>query len=288
MQLANHHAHSHFSDGRLSPEDYLKNAIDQELLLYGFSDHAPIPDAGFGAMDIQDLPNYLQEVDRLKEQYGDRIQIYKSLEVDYIPEMINVESQHIRDADLDYTIGAVHYVNFFDDGRPWGFEASSENFERGIREIFQGDVQAAMSRYYELIREMVLNFCPDVVAHLDRIKKLNKGDRFFSEKEGWYRNEVIQTLEVIAGSGTVMEVNTKSFYKKELEDTYPGKWVLEISREMGIPVNIGSDAHHPDDITKGFDHTSRLLREVGYTTTRIFLDGIWQEVELVKPLIYTT
>ncbi|PHN06471.1 histidinol-phosphatase [Flavilitoribacter nigricans] len=288
MQLANHHAHSNFSDGRLSPEDYLKNAIDQELLLYGFSDHAPIPHADFGAMKMEDLAAYLSEVDRLKEQYGDRIQIYKSLEVDYIPGMISLESRHIKEADLDYTIGAVHYVDFFPDGRPWGFEASVAQFERGINEVFQGDVKAALMRYYELIRIMVRDYRPDMVAHLDRIKKLNKGDRFFPERASWYREEVIRTMEVIAQAGVIMEVNTKSFYKKELEETYPGKWALEIAREMNIPVNIGSDAHHPDDITKGFDHASRVLQEVGYTTTKIFLDGIWQEVELVKPMIYTT
>lgn len=143
-------------------------------------------------------------------------------------------------------------------------------------------------RYYELIRTMVRDYRPDVVAHLDRIKKLNKGDRFFPERASWYREEVIRTMEVIAQAGVIMEVNTKSFYKKELEETYPGKWALEIALEMKIPVNIGSDAHHPDDITKGFDHASRVLQEVGYTTTKIFLDGIWQEVELVKPMIYTT
>lgn len=288
MQLANHHAHSHFSDGRLTPEDYLKNAIDQQLLVYGFSDHAPIPNANFGAMKMENLPAYFQEIDRLQNDYGDQIQIYRSLEVDYIPDLISIDSPHIREANLDYTIGAVHYVDFFPDGRPWGFEASAENFAKGIEQVFLGDVQAALTRYYELIREMVENARPDVVAHLDRIKKLNKGDRFFSEKESWYQQEVINTLEVIARSGTIMEVNTKSFYKKELDETYPGKWALEIARELNIPVNIGSDAHHPDDITKGFDHAGRVLQEVGYTHTAIFLDEMWQEVELVKPLIYTT
>lgn len=288
MQLANHHAHSHFSDGRLAPEDYLKNAIGQELLVYGFSDHAPIPNANFGAMKMEDLSAYLQEVDRLKGHYGDQIEIYKSLEVDYIPGMINIESQHIREAELDYTVGAVHYVDFFADGRPWGFESSVENFEKAIAEIFQGDVKATIRRYYELIREMIGAYCPNVVAHIDRIKKLNKGERFFSEDENWYQEEVIKTLELMAGTSAILEVNTKSFYRKELEDTYPGKWALQIARELNIPVNLGSDAHHPDDITKGFDHAGRLLQEVGYTSTRIFLDGTWQEVELVQPLIYTT
>ncbi|MCB0628893.1 MAG: histidinol-phosphatase [Saprospiraceae bacterium] len=288
MQLANHHAHSHFSDGRLTPEDYLKNAIDQHLLLYGFADHAPVPIDNFGAMTMKQLEGYLMEVDRLKERYGQQIQIYKSLEVDYIPGVINVHSPHIQAADLDYTVGAVHFVDRFADGRPWGFEASHENFQKGVEEIFEGDIRIAINRYYTMIREMITTHCPDVIAHLDRIKKLNKGDRYFSEDAEWYRQEVLETLVLIAGSGAVMEVNTKGFYKGEIEDTYPGKWVLQVARELNIPVHLSSDAHHPDDITKGFEYAGSLLKSISYRTTRIFLDGSWQEVELEPSAIYTS
>lgn len=288
MQLANHHAHSFFSDGKMSPEDYLKNAIDQQLLVYGFSDHAPIPGANFGAMKMEKLKDYIQEIDRLKEHYGDQIQIYRSLEVDYIPGMINPGSPHILDAQLDYIIGAVHYVDFFADGRPWGFESSIQRFQQGVNEIFDGDYQAALNRYYELIREMVDQHRPNIVAHLDRIKKHNLGDRFYREDAKWYRDMVTQTLETIATSGSILEVNTKGLYRGDLNESYPGKWVLEIARELKIPVNLGSDAHHPDDITKGFDRAGRLLQEVGYETTRIFLDGSWQDVKLVRPVIYSS
>lgn len=287
MQLANHHAHSHFSDGRLTPEEYLKNAIDQRLLSYGFADHAPIPLDNFRAMEMDQLDAYLAEVDRLKAQYEAQIQVYKSLEVDYIPGVINIHSPHVVAADLDYTVGAVHFVERFANGRPWGFEASHENFQRGIDEVFDGDVRQAISRYYALIREMVTEHCPDVVAHLDRIKKLNKGDRYFSEDEDWYRQEVLETLVLIAGSGAVMEVNTKGFYKKEIEETYPGKWVLQVARELNIPVHLSSDAHHPDDITKGFEFAGGVLKDIGYRTTCIFLDGSWQEVELAPAAVYT-
>jgi histidinol-phosphatase (PHP family) len=288
MQLANHHAHSHFSDGRLTPEDYLKNAISQNLLTYGFADHAPVPLDNFGAMTMAQLRDYLAEVDRLKEVYGHQIQVYKALEVDYIPEVINIHSPHIVAAELDYTVGAVHFVDRFENGRPWGFEASHENFQRGLDEIFEGDIRIAINRYYTMIREMITQHCPDVIAHLDRIKKLNKGDRYFSENDEWYRQEVLETLVLIAASGAVMEVNTKGFYKGEIDDTYPGKWVLQVARELNIPVHLSSDAHHPDDITKGFEYAGNILKSIGYRTTRIFLDGSWQEVALEPSAIYTS
>lgn len=286
MQFANYHAHSNFSDGQESPETYLKNAIEQRLKAYGFADHAPVPIDNFGAMTFQQLPEYLAEIDRLKAVYADEIQVHKSLEVDYIPNIINVNSAHIVAANLDYTVGAVHFVDAFANGRPWGFEGTVDNFEKGLKEIFDNDIQACIQRYYSLIREMVQQHCPSVVAHLDRIKRLNTNDRYFSEQAAWYREEVIKTLEVIATSKAIMEINTKGYYKGQVEDTYPGKWVLEIAYEMGIPLHLSSDAHHPDDITKGFKYGVSVLRSIGVKSTTIFLDGEWVNDSIKRKRLY--
>ncbi|MBX2872252.1 MAG: histidinol-phosphatase [Saprospiraceae bacterium] len=275
MQLANHHAHSHFSDGRLSPREYLQQAIAQGLNAYGFSDHAPIPNSSVGLMSLESLLRYLAEVDTLKEIYAEDIQVYKSLEVDYIPGTITMDSAHIQDANLDYIIGAVHFVDAFSDGTPWGFEGSKDNFERGVAEIFHGDMQAAVGRYYALITEMVQGYQPTIVAHLDRIKKLNKGERFFSEQSSWYREAVENTLVTIKASGSIMEVNTKGYYKNETSEPYPGRWVLAKAKEMGIPVHLASDAHHPEDITKGFEFGASILLKVGYTDVTVLSEGEW-------------
>jgi len=282
MQLANHHAHSHFSDGRASAEAFLREAIDQGLLLYGFSDHAPIPLADVGLMAQSELLGYVSEIERLRAKYGDRIQIYRSLEIDYIPDVIHVDSEHLRYAVLDYRIGAVHYVDYLDNGRPWGYESSHEQFEAGVKQIFGGKVRAAVERYYALIREMVDRYPPDVVAHLDRIKKLNRDNRYFRENAAWYQNAVHETLETIAAAGIIMEVNTKGFYKGEATEPYPSSWVLRAARELDIPVHLSSDAHDPEHITGGFVEMSRLLREVGYTETTLFLDDDWQPVPLPR------
>ena len=280
MQLANHHAHSHFSDGRASAEDFLLEAIEQGLLLYGFSDHAPIPLADVGLMAQSELAGYVNEIERLRATYGDRIQIYRSLEIDYIPDVIHVDSEHLGDADLDYRIGAVHYVDYLDNGQPWGYESSHEQFEAGVKQIFGGQVRAAVERYYALIREMVDRYPPDVVAHVDRIKKLNGDSRYFREDAPWYRDAVHETLEAIAAAGIIMEVNTKGYYKGEATEPYPSSWVLRAARELGIPVHLSSDAHDPEHITGGFVEMSRLLHEVGYTETTLFLDDEWQAVAL--------
>jgi histidinol-phosphatase (PHP family) len=283
--FANHHAHSHFSDGALSPEDYVKRAIFQNLKVYGFSDHAPIPSQWVGIMEMDQLRAYLREVDRLKEVYAKNIQLYKGLEVDYIPGVIDLNAAYIREAGLDYTIGAVHYVDQLPNGRPWGFQSSHEKFQTGLDQIFGGDVRACIRRYYALIREMLGVSPPDIVAHLDRVKRLNRGDRYFCEQDSWYQEEVRLTLEAIAEAGVILEINTKGYYNEVTEDTYPGKWVLELAWELKIPVHLASDAHKPDHITSGFAFASNQLKQIGYKTQRVLLDGTWQDVPLKRSIL---
>ena len=137
------------------------------------------PEPNFGAMSVDQLQKYNLEIDRLKEKWGNKIQIYKGLEVDYIPGIIDIFSPHIIAADLDYTIGAVHYVGFLPNGRPWGFQSSHEEFQAGLSTLFHGDIQACVASYYGMIRRMVRQSCPDIVAHLDRIKKTQRWKPIF-------------------------------------------------------------------------------------------------------------
>ena len=282
MQIANYHAHSDFSDGHASPEIFLKKAIELNLKAYGFSDHAPLPIKGMGSMKLVQLPAYLSEINRLKEKYAGKIQVYRALEVDYLPGKLNIQTDYISNANLDYTLGAVHYVEYLSNGQPWGFQSSHEAFQKGVNEIFDGDIKACIRRYYELIREMVENYAPDIIAHLDRVKKLNQGNRYFDEGEKWYQEEISETLESIAKSGSILEINTKGYYNKITIEPYPGTWILRLANELNIPIHIASDAHWPEFITGGFEFAADTAIAAGYKNYRIFIDGIWQDFPMKK------
>jgi histidinol-phosphatase (PHP family) len=50
------------------------------------------------------------------------------MEVDYIPGSIGPKSKAILDAKLDYTVGSVHFVDSFPDGRGWEIDGSHQVF----------------------------------------------------------------------------------------------------------------------------------------------------------------
>ncbi|MCB0685826.1 MAG: histidinol-phosphatase [Saprospiraceae bacterium] len=286
LHLFNHHTHTNFSDGQDSLENFVRKAVHLNMITLGFSDHAPIPMTDLVGIAPDQLSVYSQRIDELKKQLENQIQIYKSLEVDYIPGLISVHNPHIVNANLDYTIGAVHYVDGFSDGSFWSFEKSQVIFEQGLEMIFHGDIRQLITRYYTLIDEMVNDHTPDVVAHLDRIKKWNKNNRYFDESEKWYRCILMTTLENIARKGIILEVNTKGFYKKETEDTYPSRWILEMANELKIPTHLASDAHQIDHLRGGFEFGLKQLQKVGYKRTFVMLDDQWQDSKLLEKRIY--
>ncbi|MBB4079803.1 histidinol-phosphatase (PHP family) [Lewinella aquimaris] len=277
----NHHAHTRFSDGVGEPADYVRQALTEGLTSYGFSDHAPIPSGDIGSMKLHELGEYGKEIDRLRDLHAHEITLHKSLEVDYLPGVMNVNSPHILAAGLDYTIGAVHYVGYLSEGEPWSFQRPNPVFERGISTIFGDSPRRMVERYYALVREMVELHPPDVVAHLDRIKRRNVNGAYWDEHADWYVAAVEETLDAIAGADLIMEVNTRGIYLNEISDTYPSYWIVRRAHARGIKLQVNSDAHQPRHIVGGFRETYAGLRSLGVEAVWEFKDGGFRPAELL-------
>ena len=67
-------------------EDYVKVAINEGYSELGISDHAPVPSHYEDRMKMEELGEYLIEIEEAQKKYGDKIKIYKSLEIEYFPE----------------------------------------------------------------------------------------------------------------------------------------------------------------------------------------------------------
>lgn len=105
MQLSNYHSHCTFCDGRSNPEDFVRFAIAKGFRAYGFSSHSPLPFETNWNMSAIDMPEYLQEINRLRQKYADRIEIYTGLEIDYLDTTYNASIPYFRELPLDYRIG---------------------------------------------------------------------------------------------------------------------------------------------------------------------------------------
>jgi histidinol-phosphatase (PHP family) len=280
----NYHSHSHYCDGVLTPEDQVKGALEQDVKIFGFSSHCPVPFENAWSMKSEKLKEYLDETRLLKENYAGKIELYQGLEIDYVPGVCTISE---FSGQLDYSIGSVHYVDLNWNGEPWEIDGSTEGFLKGMVEVHDGDIRKVIERYYALIREMVQTDCPDIVGHLDKIKMHNLHETLFSESDQWYQEAVEATLETIARAECVVEINTRGLYKRDL-DSYPSEWVLRRMFEMNIPVMINSDSHAPEEITARFSDAARRLRRAGYRFLRVFSDREWKDIPFGEEGLYFT
>ena len=302
MQNFNLHTHSIYSDGKSQPREIVEEAVRQGFTTLGFSEHSPLPFDNNFSVKSENMPHYMTEIARLKEEYKSRIDLYCALEADYLtnvsePFAVTKERYH-----LDYLIGGVHLVVnkptttapktliasadpqsltlintdeiWFIDGPKW------EVYDEGLQKLFDGDIHRAVRRFFEQTNEMIENEPFDIIAHFDKIKMHNRG-RYFHEDEVWYRKLALETLDLIREKGLVMEVNTRGIYKKRYNGFYPSPWLMEEACKMGIPAIISADAHHFSEISLEFEAAEEALKQAGYRNVVNLKDGKWVEVTIL-------
>jgi histidinol-phosphatase (PHP family) len=274
---ANYHSHSNFCDGSEPPENYIKEAIRLGLRAYGFSSHAPVPFETDWCLPDDQFSGYLAEINRLREIYNSKIQVYLGLEIDFIPGLTG-RTRHLNNkAKLDYFIGSVHFVDSFADGEHWNIDTSLELFQLGLKEIFNTNFRKAATRFWELTRQMVEEEKPTIIGHLDKIKMFNVTNQYFSESEKWYRDQVELTLKSIKKYGSIVEINTRGYYRYNQPALYPGDWIISRLGEEDIPVIISSDAHKPEEIIKGMAFAATKLKKLGITQLAALNRSTWSQ-----------
>jgi histidinol-phosphatase (PHP family) len=232
-------------------------------------------------MDEESLPEYLGEVRRLQKAHRDGPEIYLGLEVDYLSPEQNPAEAKYHALGVDYLIGSVHHIYSPEQEAFIPVDSTREELDRLAEETFGGDTRSMVGRYYQMLREMIRIGGFDIIGHIDLIKKHNADNRYFDEAAGWYRDEIEETLRVIADLGEtapLMEVNTGAMARGYTAEPYPSPWILERGVELGIPIMLNADAHKPEWIDYGFPEVERIIRDAGYASRWILLNGEWREV----------
>ena len=279
MQLFNLHTHSYFSDGKSTPEEVVLEAINQGMKVLGFSDHSPVPFENSFAIKNDEVQNYISTIKSLKEKYQDQIDIYCSMEMDFIPGIVKDFKKTKEELSLDYMIGSVHLVGN-DINKLWFIDGSKvETYDEGLFNYYNGDIKKGVKTFFHQYNEMIETEEFDIVGHFDKIKMHNR-DRYFTENEKWYRDLLMETLTLIKEKSLIVEINTRGIYKKRSEDFYPSTWILPIMCEMNIPVVISSDSHKSEELTLCFKEAEDALKTAGYKETMCFRNGGFEAISL--------
>ena len=264
------HVHTHFGDGRNSPEEMILAAIELGFTSIGIAEHAYAPyDLDVCIPKIK-MDAYHTEVTHLRDKYAPVIEVSCGLETDFY------QMGDYMGAGWDHIVGSAHYVLSKRTGNYYTVDHNPEIFQEGIDDAGGGSVQDFVEQYGACVLGLC-KFRPDIIGHIDVIAKLNRENRFFDPAAGWYKAMWEKITDAIAASGCVTEVNTGGMSRGYTDQPYPSQDLLRMLFVRGAPVTLCSDAHSKETLDHGFDESIRLLREVGYRSIKIWRGGRFED-----------
>ena len=150
----------------------------------------------------------------------------------------------------------------------------------GIRNYANGDERAFIEAYFDNIVEMVHTQKPDIIGHLDLVRKFNKDLKYFDENANWYKKKVEYVLDEIAKTDAIIEINTGGMSRGWTQTPYPSIPILKRILAKNIPITISSDAHETKNIDFYFEESLEIARKVGFKSVKILDGGEFKDFEI--------
>ena len=229
------------------PEDYVRRAMARGLDEIGFSDHNPMPD-GYDAdfrMSVEQFPGYVEKIIDVQRKFP-AFPVKLGLEADFHEGCEEFVRETTNEYDFDYVIGSVHYL------RDWPMDNPEHQARFAERDVFD-----IYREYFEKVERLAASGLYDILGHPDVVKKFgHRPSRSIDDLVG-------RTLAAVEKAGMSLDVNTSGL-RRPAKEIYPSRRFLELAREAGVTVTLGSDAHRPEEVGEGFAEAVALLKSVGY------------------------
>jgi histidinol-phosphatase (PHP family) len=242
--------------------DVVERAVALGFTHYGLSEHAPRFRAEDLFSDELDLTPadllrtfelYRETALGLREAYADRLEIFVGFETERLPPGAwRQRMGELRASGFDYVVGSVHDV----EGR-W-LDVSPEETRRAAEAA--GGHEPLQLAYFDALADLVTALRPEVVGHLDLVRKFEAPGFAFSAK---VMRRVEQLLAVIREAGAALDVNCGG-WRRGYGPVYPLPEILKLARRMGLGVTLGDDSHGVATVGVGLDACVAAIVEAGF------------------------
>jgi len=243
MTRGDYHVHTSFCDGKASPEEMVRAALDMGLPAIGFTGHSHTTFDESWCMSASGTAAYRAEIARLKAKYAGQIAVYCGVEQDLLSDA-PTES-------YDYVIGSVHYLAV--DGTYIPVDESASDLYRAARRHFGGDLYALIEAYYEHVSRVHAVTGCGVVGHFDLITKFNEGGVLFDETDPRYIAAWKAAADALLPTGALFEINTGAIARGYRTVPYPSAPILDYLIARGARFLLSGDAHSPAGLCCGFE-----------------------------------
>ena len=265
------HCHSTMCDGKNTLQDMASAACAQGLTTLGFTGHSYTQRDREYCMSPSRTAQYKATIAKLKTEYKGKVDILCGIEWDILSED--------KRTGYDYWIGSAHHLYGKNTGKYYEIDFRPQDLWDCINDDFDADPLAAVEAYFAEV-EKVAALKPDILAHIDLIKKLNANGEFFDEESPRYKAAALKALQAAKDNDCLLEVNTGGVYRGYRKDFYPGAWLLGEWQKMGGKVIITSDSHDINSLTFGFDEAAAAIKAAGFTSVEVLTGNGFETQEL--------
>ena len=259
----NLHTHTTFCDGANSAEEMVKSAIALGCEGIGFSGHSYIPGETCWTMTEEGTREYVREILRVREKYGDKIEILLGIEYDVL--------SNIDTSVFDYVIGSVHFVSGKKCSIP--VDLYKDELSRAIDENFGGDVYDFCEDYYNQLSRVDEKTNCDIVGHFDLVMKFNENGELFDVNDKRYKDMAFACLEKLSKKDLIFEINTGAISRGYRTLPYPYDFILRRMAEIGAKITLTTDCHSAKDILCFYDEAIEYARNCGVRELYFPKDG---------------
>lgn len=206
--------------------EYVEAALESGFRRLGFSDHTPywFPGEYYSRFRMfpHQLPEYVDTVLSLRDQYQDRLDIRLGLEAEYYPAYFPELIARLRDTPVEYLLLGQHYIGNEIGDHYSGWETADETLLR---------------RYCAQVADAMYTGLFTYLAHPDLIH--------FTGDPAIYRSHIRTVCKASNDCNVPLELN---FLGMRENRHYPNPEFWRMAAEEGCSVVFGCDAHAPEDL----------------------------------------
>ncbi len=235
--LTNYHSHTKWCrHGEGEVEEIVLKAIDKGYNEFAISEHVPYPIDLNYRIKLDEMDEFISQIDDIKDKYKDKIKILKGLECEYYPEYHN----HYMDLKQKYDLDFLSLGQHFED-------ISMENC------FFNVSSDEDIITYEKKLMAGIDSNLFDFIVHPDLF--LNSYS---------FTKQAIQTskniLEKCQKLNLPLEINANGI---RYNRGYPSRDFWELSKDYNITTIINSDCHFLNEIydnsmVKAYDMAKEL------------------------------
>ena len=263
VELVDCHTHTVFSDGKSTFRENLCAAAERGITTIACTDHWGRPDFVDCSIEEARLGEYAQATAEVQQEFPD-IEVIHGLEADWYAGCAADLAQTRGNA--TFLLGSIHYL-----------QEKALDWEEDMRIWHELGADALWKLYAEEWCKAATSGLFDSMAHPDlpRLFWLSGFAPAIS------LDPLFDTMAEAAREGGVhVEINTAGL-TKDFADFYPQEALLSRFHAAGVPLTVGSDAHHCSRIGENILSAYRYALRIGYTAIDCpTAEGGWRTIDI--------